>query len=103
MKKSPTPQQLKDMDKFAKAELYSSVLPPGAPLADKFKHDLCEQIVRYKQKKGLKQKDLGDLLGVHEARISEIVHYKIDKFTADKLMQFLEILNPRAHVKVSGL
>jgi predicted XRE-type DNA-binding protein len=101
MRKTPTQQQLKDMDKLAKGKLYSSVLSPQASLADHLKHDLCQQIILYKHKKGLKQKDLGKLLGVHEARVSEIVHYKIDKFTADKLMEFLETLNPRAHVKVS--
>ena len=101
MRKTPTPQQLKDMDRIAKGHLYSSVLPPHASLADHFKHDLCQQIILYKNKKGLKQKDLGKVLGVHEARVSQIVHYKIGKFTADKLMEFLETLNPRAHVKVS--
>jgi len=101
MRKTPTPQQLKDMDKLAKGKLYSSALPPHASLADHLKHDLCQQIIIFKHKKGLKQKELGKLLGVHEARVSEIVHYKIGKFTADKLMEFLETLNPRAHVKVS--
>ena len=101
MKRTPASQQLTDMDKLAKGKLYSSVLPTNAPLADQLKHDLCQQIIIYKHKKGLKQKELGKLLGVHEARVSEIVHFKIDKFTADKLMAFLEMLNPRAHVKVS--
>jgi predicted XRE-type DNA-binding protein len=101
MRKTPTAQQLRDMDKLAKGKLYSSVLPAHAPLADHLKHDLCRQIIIYQHKKGLKQKELGKLLGVHEARVSEIVHYKIDKFTADKLMEFLETLNPKAHVRVS--
>jgi len=100
MKRAPTPQQLKDMDKLSKGKLFSSALPHGASLADHLKHDLCQQIVIYKHKRGLRQKELGKLLGVHEARVSEIVHYKIDKFTADKLMEFLETLNPKAHVKV---
>ena len=103
MKKTPTSEQLKDIDKLAKGKLFSFALPPDASLADHFKHDLCEQIIRYKHKKGLKQKDLSSLLGVHEARISEIVHYKIEKFTADKLLQFIEMLSPKAYVKVSGL
>jgi len=101
MKKTPTRQQLKDIDKLSKGKLYSYVLPAQASLADQVKHDLCQQIIIYKDKKGLKQKELGKLLGANEARVSEIVHYKIDKFTADKLMEFLEMLNPRAHVKVS--
>ncbi len=101
MKKTPSVKQLKEIDELAKGKLYSSMLPQDASLADKLKHDLCSQIIRQKHKRGLKQKELGRVLGVHEARISEIVHYKIDKFTADKLIQFLEALNPRAHVKVS--
>jgi predicted XRE-type DNA-binding protein len=101
MKRTPSLQQIKDIDELAKGKLYSSVLPAHAPLADQLKHDLCQQIVLYKNKKKLKQKELGKILGVDEARVSEIVHYKIGKFTADKLMAFLEIINPRAHVKVS--
>lgn len=103
MKKTPTSQQLKEIDHLAKGKVYSSVLSSDASLADHLKHDLCAQIIRYKQKKKLKQNELSELLGIHEARISEIVHYKIEKFTADKLLHFIEILSPRVHVKVSGL
>jgi len=100
-RKHPSPQQLKIIDKLSNGKLFSSVLPPNASLADRFKHDLCARFIVYKRENDLKQKELGDLLGIDEARVSEIVHYKIDKFTADKLMDLLEKLVPKIHFRVS--
>lgn len=75
----------------------SSILSPDAPPSEKFKYKLCEMILIYRRKSGLKQKELAKALGIDEARMSEVLHYKIDQFTSDRLQEYVQILYP--HVR----
>lgn len=72
----------------------SSVLSKDASALDQFKFKLCEIILVYRKKSGLKQKELAAVIGVDEARMSEILHYKIDKFTSDRLQEYVQIIYP---------
>ena len=77
------------------------VLPPDAGVVDRAKYDVCRQLLIYMHKKGIKQKELAAILKVPETRISEIVHYKISKFTLDKLISYYEVINPTFVLKVA--
>ena len=72
----------------------SSVLPNDASALDQFKFKLCEILLIYRKKSGLKQKDMAAMIGVDEARMSEILHYKIDKFTSDRLQEYVQKIYP---------
>ena len=78
----------------------STVLPSNAHPTDKFKYKLCEMILVYRIKSGLKQKELAKVLGIDEARISEILHYKVDQFTSDRLQEYVQILYPNVRFDV---
>lgn len=79
----------------------SYILPPDAGAAERAKYDICRQILTFMHKKGLSQKQLAKKMGIPETRVSEIVHYKISKFTIDKLISYYEELNPKASLRVS--
>jgi predicted XRE-type DNA-binding protein len=72
----------------------STVLPPSAHPTDKFKYKLCEMILTYRINSGIKQKELAKILGIDEARASEILHYKVDQFTSDRLQEYVQLLYP---------
>jgi predicted XRE-type DNA-binding protein len=72
----------------------SSVLPKDASALDQFKFKLCEILLVYRKKSGLKQKDMAAIIGVDEARMSEILHYKIEKFTSDRLQEYVQKIYP---------
>jgi predicted XRE-type DNA-binding protein len=74
--------------------LGSSLLPDAASQVDRAKYKACEIIIRYRHRSGLKQKALATRLGIDEARMSEILHYKIDSFTLDRLIGYAEVLYP---------
>jgi predicted XRE-type DNA-binding protein len=74
--------------------LGSSLLPDNAGPVDRTKYKACEMIIRYRQKAGIKQKALADILGIDEARMSEVLHYKIENFTLDRLVGYAEKLYP---------
>lgn len=59
---------------------------------DKFKMSLCRFFVQYLNEHKMKPRELHDLTGIEQSRISEILHYKITKFTIDKLLSWLNIL-----------
>jgi len=79
----------------------SKGLSPNASPLDRAKYDVCEQILIYMKKKKMSQRQLAQLLETSETRVSEIVHYRIEKFTLDRLIGFLQMLKPMMTVKVA--
>ncbi len=59
---------------------------------EKFKISLCRFFVQHLNEHQMKPKDLHKQTGIEQSRISEILHYKITKFTIDKLLSWLNIL-----------
>ena len=80
----------------------STVLGADAPLVDRIKQDLCSKIVQYHLNTKISQKKLAEKLGVDEPEMSRILHYKIDRYSIDRLVGYLEILYPKIHFEVSA-
>jgi predicted XRE-type DNA-binding protein len=59
---------------------------------EKFKISLCRFFVQYLNEHKMKPIDLHKQTGIEQSRISEILHYKITKFTIDKLLVWLNVL-----------
>ncbi len=47
------------------------------------------------------QKELAEKLEIEPARLNEIVKYRIDLFTVDRLLGYAELLNPKIKVTVA--
>ncbi len=92
----PDPKRLEEVTRRLSDPnvLGSSLLPERASQVDRSKYKACEMIIRYRHKSGLKQKVLASRLGIDEARMSEILHYKIDSFTLDRLVGYTQLLYP---------
>lgn len=97
----PAEEELKTMRKKLSRGRASYILPPGSSSVDRAKYEVCRQILLYMHAKGLNQRELAAKMGTPETRISELVHYHIWKFTLDRLMGYLEKLNPRVSFKVA--
>ncbi len=80
--------------------LGSSVLAENASEIERAKYKACESILKYRKKNGLKQKKLAALLGIDESRMSEILHYKTEKFTLDRLIGYSQILYPNLRLNL---
>lgn len=97
----PTEKQLKSVrTKLAKAEP-SRMLPKNASKADQLKYKICEKFVIYLREHEMTQVNLARKLKVDPARINEIVKYRIDLYTVDKLLDFAERLHLDLNVKVA--
>ena len=51
-------------------------------------------------KNRITQKQLADKLGVDEPEMSRILHYKIERYSIDRLVGYLEVLYPKMSVKL---
>ncbi len=97
----PSEKELKQMrTKLARAEP-SRLLPKNATKADQVKYKLCEKFVMYLNERKTSQVQLAKKLKVDPSRINEIVKYRIDLYTVDKLMDLAEKLDLDFEVKVA--
>lgn len=86
----PSEKKLKSVRaKLGKSEP-SRTLPKTASTADRLKYELCEKFVSYLLKHKMSQAQLARKLKVDPARINEIVKYRIDLYTVDKLLDLAE-------------
>ncbi len=98
----PSEAELKIVDrKLLKAKGSASLSSHSVPL-DRFKYALCGEVVKYCVAHDLSQRDLAARLDVSESRISEIVRYRIDKLTVDRLIKYLGKLNPTLKLSVAS-
>src|SRR5689334_1935738 len=89
----PSERELKSIrSKLAKVEP-SRLLPKNATKADQVKYKLCEKFVIYLSENKISQVQLAKKLKVDPSRINEIVKYRIDLYTVDKLMDLAEKLD----------
>jgi predicted XRE-type DNA-binding protein len=88
----PSEKELKKIRAKLDAAEPSRVLPESASKSDKLKYKLCEKFVIYLMKNKISQAQLARQLKVDPSRINEIVKYRIDLFTVDKLMDLAERL-----------
>lgn len=97
----PSEKELKSIRaKLAKVEP-SRLLPKNASKADQLKYKLCEKFVAYLLQHKMTQVQLAKKLKVDPSRINEIVKYRIDLFTVDKLLDLAEKLHLDVDVNVA--
>ena len=97
----PTEAELKDVRERLSRGPASKVLSKDASQVDKAKYAICQEIVIYKNKKKLTQRQLAEKIGENESLISKVVHYNIEEFTIDRLMKFLNAIYPNAEIKIN--
>jgi predicted XRE-type DNA-binding protein len=97
----PSEEKLKKIrESLDKAEP-SYLLPQNATKSEVLKYDLCQKFVVYIQENKISQADLAKQLNMDTARLNEIVKYRINLFTVDKLIEFAQRLDPNLVIKVA--
>lgn len=97
----PTEEKLKKIREGLDKAEPSYLLPENATKAEKLKYSLCEKFVIYIQETKISQADLAKKLNMDTARLNEIVKYRINLFTVDKLIDFAQRLDPNLEIKVA--
>jgi len=97
----PSEEKLKQMRARLEKAVPSRTIPKNASTADRLKYKICEKFVRHLLDNKLSQAELARQLNMDPARLNEIVKYRIDLFTVDKLLEFAEVLDPDTKVEVA--
>jgi len=66
----------------------SWVLPENPTPLQKSKHELCREILIYQRKHKLTDEELAEKTELTLAETEDILHYRIDYFTLDRLMTY---------------
>jgi predicted XRE-type DNA-binding protein len=74
--------------------------PPDEAAAMLARETLLIALEKELRKRGKKQQELADELGVPRTRISEVMHRKTDRFSADKLVGLLHRAGKRVEIRV---
>ena len=97
----PNKKKLAEMDKKLKNVEGTLMVGSSSSPAEKFRWDLCQNLVGYMTKKDLSQVEFAKLLGIDQSRVSEIVNHRIDKVSTDKLIGYNEKINPKVEFKIA--
>ncbi|MBL7664533.1 MAG: XRE family transcriptional regulator [Bacteriovoracaceae bacterium] len=76
-------------------------LKANATALEKFRWDLCQKFITYKKLHKINQRELAQTLEVDEAKVSKILHHRIDEFSTDRLIGLYLKLEPELKLKVS--
>lgn len=79
----------------------SRTLPENATKVERVKYKICEKFVAYLLENKVSQAELARRLKIDPARMNEIVKYRIDLFTIDKLLELAERLDPDIDIRVA--
>lgn len=89
----PSKEKVKKMRALLEKAEPSRTLPKSASSLDRLKYKMCERFSLYILEKKISQAELARRIGVDPSRINEIVRYKIDLFTLDKLVDYASRLD----------
>lgn len=97
----PTKTELdRALKKIEKAEGTLALNADATPL-ERFRFDLCQKFLKYKMAHVINQKEMAEILKVDEAKVSKILHHRIDEFSTDRLIDLYYKLDPNLKLKVS--
>ena len=97
----PSKKKLEEMDKKLKRVEGTLMVGASSSPAEKFRWDLCQNLVRYMAEKDLSQVEFARLLEIDQARVSEIMNHRIDKVSTDKLIAYSQKINPKVAFKIA--
>ena len=97
----PSENELKSIRKKLSKVEPSRLLPKNASKTERIKYKLCEEFVIYLLEHNITQAQLAKKIKVDPSRINEIVKYRIDLFTIDKLIDLADRLHIQFEVSVA--
>jgi len=97
----PSKKKLAEIDKKLKKVDGTLMVGPSSSPAERFRWELCQNLVRYMVEEDLSQVELAALLEIDQARVSEIVNHRIDKVSTDKLIAYNEKIYPAVVFKIA--
>ena len=97
----PDEKTLKQIRKKLEKAEGTLMLPANPTPLEKFRWDLCQKFVKIKQDNDLTLEEMAKPLGVDRGKVSKILRHRIDEFSTDRLISYLQVLSPGTKLKVA--
>ncbi len=98
----PSKAEIKRVIKKIEKKGEWTIAPPENPTPlEKFRHDIQQKFVSYKLKTKISQREMAEIIGVDEGKVSKILHNHLEEFSTDRLISLYEKINPKIKLKVS--
>ena len=78
----------------------SWALPENATTSEKAKYEVCEKVIKYKRNNKFTTEKLAQKLQLSKAETEDILYYRIDYFTLDRLVAYASRLFSPLSVKM---
>ena len=78
----------------------SWALPENATPLEQAKHDICQKVVSYKLDTKISTEEMAQKLQLSQAETEDILYYRIDHFTLDRLVAYATCLFKPLEVKM---
>jgi len=75
---------------------------PAGPQERSLKLQLAAEVNRILQQRGLTQTEAAEKLGIVQPHVSELTRYRLDRYSAERLMQFLVQLGQQVEIRIHG-
>jgi len=66
------------------------------------KHQLATEVNRILQQRGLTQTEAAEKLGIAQPHVSDLVRYRLARYSSERLMQFLALLGQEVEIRIHG-
>jgi len=75
---------------------------PAAPQERSLKLRLAVEVNRILQQRGLTQTQAARRLGIVQPHVSELARYRLDRYSVERLLQFLAQLGQEVEIRIHG-
>ena len=97
----PNKRELKKIRKKLEKSPGFLMLDPDADELVKFRFEICQELLKYGQRKKMTAVEMAKILGITTADMSRIFNHRIEKFSTDKLIKLLSKIKPDYRLKVA--
>ncbi|WNE40632.1 MAG: Cyanate hydratase [Mycoplasmataceae bacterium] len=91
--------ELERMRKTGYRRINKGLLPNATPL-DKAKHEIQQNILRYKRQQILSEKEIKQKLGIKQERLEYLLFGHIEKFSLDEMVNYASQIIPPFELKI---
>lgn len=75
-------------------------LPKNSSSLDRFRFEIQQEFVKYKQEDGLSGFELAELLDVAKTAVSKILRHRLSEFSTDRILRLLSKIKPETEYKL---
>lgn len=96
----PSKKELSRVRNKLKGVTGTRAQPENPTPLQKFRHEIQQKFVAYKQENEISQRELSNIIGIDEGKVSKLLRNHLEEFSTDRLIKFYEKINPKLKLEV---